>query len=255
MERAKVLLFADDIKISLEVYSSNGSNNSSWLQDDINRVMRWCEDNRLFFNQQKCHIFTAIRNDTSFIETQYTLNDYIIERKDDIRDLGVLIDKRFHFGHHIEQLTKKCRQLVGCIKHFSNGNFTKETQRLLFLAYVRSRLEFSSVIWNPQNDIYKDDIESIQNQFVIYLVDSRRNATSYRLSPYIERCNLVKLQPLETRRKIADSQEILMTSKLTLNLLERTIHTHWDHRQLVYLLSHFLIRNIYVHNQLLDLFA
>lgn len=30
-------------------------------------------------------------------------------------------------------------------------------------AHVRSRLEFGSVIWNPKAEIYKDDIESIQN--------------------------------------------------------------------------------------------
>lgn len=36
-------------------------------------------------------------------------------------------------------------------------------------------------------------------------MDSRRNATSYRLAPYVELCNLVKLQPIELRRKIADA--------------------------------------------------
>lgn len=117
---------------------------------------------------------------------------HVIERVEEIRDLGVLTDKRFHFGNHMETMTIKCRQTVGCIKHFSNGNFTKETQRILYMAYVRSRLEFASTIWNPASQIYKDDIESIQKQFIIYLLESRNNASSYRLAPYVDRCKQLR---------------------------------------------------------------
>lgn len=74
------------------------------------------------------------------------MDQHCIERVEEIRDLGILIDRRFHFGHHIEQMSIKCRQLIGCIKHYSNGNFTLETQRILYVAYVRSRLEFASTI-------------------------------------------------------------------------------------------------------------
>ena len=69
-------------------------------------------------------------------------------------DLGVLVDKKLHMGHHVEQMTIKSRQMVDCIKHFSNGNFTLETQRILFIAYVRSKLEFASTIWNPTSNVY-----------------------------------------------------------------------------------------------------
>lgn len=198
---AIVLLFADDIKLILEIRVVNGMDNSFMLQHDINSLMRWCENNRLFFNRLKCFIFSAYRDNVHFINTTYTMDGHAIERREEIRDLGVLLDRRFSFGHHIEQITIKCRQLIGCIKRHSNGNFTKETQRILYLAYVRSRLEFASVIWNPYLEIYIDDIESIQKQFVIYLLDSRVNASSYR---YSDRCKLVKLQELELRRKIAD---------------------------------------------------
>lgn len=71
---------------------------------------------------------------------------------------------------------------IGCIKHFSNGNFTK--------------------VWNAAAQVYKEDIESIQKQFVIYLVESRKNAMSYRLALYEDRCRQLKLQSLEARRTI-----------------------------------------------------
>lgn len=202
VEFAYVLLFADDIKLAKIIYDHS---DIIRMQHDIDNVMRWNVENRIHFNDEKCYIFSAYRSEASFIRSVYTMGEHAIERVDEICDLSVLTDRKFHFGHHIEQMTIKCRQIVGCIKHYSNGNFTKETQRILYVAYVRSRLEFASSIWNPAAGVYKDDIESIQKQFVIYLLESRRNATSYRLAPYVNRCEQLNLQSLELRRTVADA--------------------------------------------------
>lgn len=198
---AKPLLFADDVKLAL-IIRDHGD--ALRLQRDIDCVSEWCNVNRLYFNKDKCYVFSIYRDNAQFIDTMYTLGDHVMERKDAVQDLGVWVNRKFHMGHHIELTTIKSRQVVGCIKHYSNGNFTKETQRILYTAYVRSRLEFASTIWNPASGVYIDDIESIQKQFVIYLLESRRNATSYRLAPYEDRCKQVKLQSLELRRKLAD---------------------------------------------------
>ena len=202
IDKAVVLLFADDIKLAMLIHDHTDTRN---MQQDIDNLITWSNNNRLYFNVDKCYIFSAYRSDNHFIKVNYIMGDHNIERVEEIRDLGILIDRRFYFGHHIEQLAIKCRQIIGCIKNHSNGNFTLETQRILYVAYVRSRLEFASVIWNPSTNIYKDDIESIQKQFVIYLLDSRRNATSYRLAPYEDRCRQLKLQSLELRRITAEA--------------------------------------------------
>lgn len=200
VEFARTLLFADDIKLASIIHDFNDTQR---MQQDIDNVMRWNSLNRLHFNKRKCSVFSAYRNDSAYIEARYKMEDHVIERFDEINDLGVLTDRRLHYGHHIEQM--KARRMIGCIKHHSNGNFTKETQRILYLAYVRSRLEFASPIWNPSAQIYKDDIEAIQKQFVIYLLQSRANATSYRLAPYVDRCKQLDFQSLDVRRTVADA--------------------------------------------------
>lgn len=197
---ALVLLFADDVKILKEITDAN---DTRMLQEDINNILVWCERNRLYFNNKKCAIFTASRS-TSFIASHYVVGDYVIERKNDIRDLGVMLDRKFTFGLHIETITASARQMIGYIKRVSNGEFTMNTQKILYLAYVRPKLEFGSVIWNPRQGIYKDDIESIQKQFVIYLLENRRRATSFRLEPYCDRCKTLGFQNLEMRRDFFD---------------------------------------------------
>ena len=221
MMHAKMLLFADDSKMYKEI---SNVNDTERLQTDINNMMRWCDENRMPLNFNKCNIFTASRVDRP-IYVNYLMGEHVIERTETIRDLGVLLDRRFSFGDHIEQTTIKCRQLVGCIKRHSYGKLSKAAQRVLYLAYVRSRLEFASVIWSPYQEVYIDDLESIQRQFVIYLLDSRRNATSFRLAPYEDRCKLVKLQSLELRRNLADSLFAFDLFKKTIN--DVNIHSNF----------------------------
>lgn len=147
---ASILLFADDIKALIEVAEVSDVNK---LQDDINRIVEWCRVNHLFFNEGKCAVFTACRKAT-FTNAVYKLNDQPIQRKNVIKDLGILLDQRLSFAHHIEHITAQARQMIGYIKRVSNGRFTTKTKKTLYLAYVRSKLEFGSVIWSPYQDIY-----------------------------------------------------------------------------------------------------
>lgn len=200
VKHSVVLLFADDLKL-LKIIMD-------WLdveklQSDIDRLNEWSSTNRLYFNKSKCAIFSAFRTVTS-INATYKLEDHVIERKEVIRDLGIPFDHKFTFGYHIEQLTSHSRQMIGYIHRISNGRFTKETLKILYLSYVRSKLEFASTIWSPYQQVYIDDIESIQKQFVIDALDNRRNASSYRLALYSERCEILNIQPLKLRRQITD---------------------------------------------------
>lgn len=59
VEYSSILLFADDIKMSVEI---NSSLDSSMLQFDINKLLDWCEENKLFFNFSKCVMLTFSRS-------------------------------------------------------------------------------------------------------------------------------------------------------------------------------------------------
>lgn len=201
VEHAHVSLFADDIKLFMKI---NNEADTIKLQRDIDKLYEWCINNRLFLNNEKCVIFTAARTRHS-VDAHYKLADYQVTRKTEVRDLGVLLDKQLNFGAHIEQITGRARQLIGFIKRTAHDKFTVNTQKILYIAYVRSRLEFASVIWNPYQEIYRADIESIQKQFVIHLLESRKNGAPFKLAPYVDRCNLLNLQPLDIRRRMNDA--------------------------------------------------
>lgn len=87
------------------------------------------------------------------------------------------------FDGHIEQITMKARQAMGYIKWISKGQFRYRALKVLYMTYVRSKLEFASVIWEPYSEVYKNDIESVQKQFVLYTLGDNNRPPPYRLLP------------------------------------------------------------------------
>lgn len=196
---AMVLLFADDIKMSIVVGSQA---ETRLLQMDINNILEWSVKNKLPFNPGKCNVIT-FRRKNEYYHANYVMGDHVIERVDEVRDLGLLTDFRRTFASHIEQMTMRARQSMGYIKWISKGQFGTRALKVLYTSYVRSKLEFASVIWDPSTEIYRSDIESIQKQFVMYAFGDTNRIPPFILPPYEERCKQIGLDKLSTRRSRA----------------------------------------------------
>lgn len=190
------LLFADDIKIYAEIGSLMDTRK---LQVDIDNVFKWCQDNRLYFNVNKCNVITLCRTNRT-VTNDYVLDGQIVTRVDEIRDLGVTVDSRFRFVTHIEKLISAARQTIGFIKMISSNRFERSVLKLLYVSYVRSKLEFGSIIWDPYQQVYRDELESVQKGFIVFLLGDEYRAPPYRLAPYHDRCRLLDLPSLASRR-------------------------------------------------------
>lgn len=190
------LLLADDIKLACIIRSFTDVQR---FQIDINRLLHWCHENKLYFNSEKCAVIT-IRRIQSFIEATYMMGDLAIKRVEEFRDLGIPINVKMTFGGHVERITSRARQSMGYIKRISHGQFGVRALKVLYSSYVRSKLEFASVIWDPHVCVYRDDIESVQKQFVMFALGDRNNVPPYRLLPYETRCEKLGLEKLSVRR-------------------------------------------------------
>lgn len=91
---------------------------------------------------------------------RWVVISHTIERKSEVRDLGIPVDALFKFGTHIEWMSTKANQMMGYIKSISKGQFGLRALKVLYVAYVRSSLEFASVIWDHYEEVYSDHIES-----------------------------------------------------------------------------------------------
>lgn len=161
IQYAKFLLYADDLKIYLTIRSNEDIDK---LKSDIKAISEFCEDNDLALNESKCKavIYTRKKNPLMGI---YTVNGVQIETIDEIKDLGIVFTKNFSFNTHIIKLTAECYRKLGFILRASR-DLNYDTSIILFNAYVRSKLEYCCVIWNPRTLTYTDMLEKIQKKFL-----------------------------------------------------------------------------------------
>lgn len=134
------------------------------------------------------------------IMKNYTLNGQQIERVEQIRDLGVILDKKLSFNSHREYIQNKAKAALYLVQrqsqYFDNGIII-----MLYRALVRSILEFGSSIWFPHHKTHINSIENAQRQMLIFLNGDHlnRSRNNYVLRPYIERCKNAKITTLRRR--------------------------------------------------------
>lgn len=188
--------FADDKKLAVIVKSVQ---DTLKLQKAIDEFSQWCRDNHLELNTDKCKIMT-FSHKKSIIQATYTIDGKPIERVNEIRDLGVMMDPKLSFL--TEYAKNKADNMLAFVKRESFKTFNTDTAKTLYGSLVRSHLEFASSIWLPNCQTHIDLIERTQKQAVIFLHQDNINRAenNYVLAPYNERCADLKLVSLQRRR-------------------------------------------------------
>lgn len=159
---AKFSMYADDLKIYAAI---KGRGDCKSLQDDLNRFYSYCSSNDLTLNYKKCSIITFTRNRDPFIFNYCIANDQI-PRVSNVRDLGIILDNKLLFDVHIDYITKKANRMLGFMLRIGHRFKNPTTYFNLYFSLVRSVLEFGTVCWTPQYDVYINRIEGVQRRFL-----------------------------------------------------------------------------------------
>ena len=103
------------------------------------------------------------------VETcNYYLGGKLLDRVDNFIDLGVLLDKKMNFNSHITTMINKAFGVLGFTKRWAKEFSDPYITKGLYTSLVRPVLEYGSIIWDPQYNIYRNMIESVQKQFLLF---------------------------------------------------------------------------------------
>lgn len=192
------LSYADDFKLFHIITCRQDSES---LQIELNNFTSWCSVNRMCLNPSKCSVISFGRK-RSLMRFDYSIAGKIINRVSSIKDLGVVLDEKLTFKDHIGYITSKASKCLGFIfraaKHFTDVHCLKA----LYCSLVRSILEYAAVVWDPYYRCSVLQIERIQRKFVRFALRNLPWNDPLNLPSYEDRCLLIDLPLLETRRKV-----------------------------------------------------
>ena len=202
--KSEIYMFADDTKIFS--VQKNRENNTQ-LQRDVDELQNWSNDWKLKFHPDKCkHMVVTsssrIQQNNNSIEMSKDnigTNKTKLEVVKQEKDLGIIFDDTLSFENHISTCIKKASQMMGLIRR-SFTSLNAEVFKPIYMALVRSRLEYGQAVWSPykKGDIKR--IEAVQR-------NATRQICGFKNLCYEERLRILKLPTLYFRRLRGDMIE------------------------------------------------
>ncbi|KAJ3644314.1 hypothetical protein Zmor_026980 [Zophobas morio] len=160
-----VLAYADDIKLYVSI---NFYNEVLLLQSNLNVLTQWCMTHKLILNKQKCFFVTFTITHSPLL-TQYMIDGYRLDKKDCMKDLGVVFDSTLTFVKHLNCVCSSVSKSLGFVmrtcRNFSDLNLMKQ----LFYSYVLSKIEYGILVWSPIYASHALMLDKIYRRFLKYL--------------------------------------------------------------------------------------
>ena len=192
--KCKALLFADDLKVFINVKNDYDCQK---LQNDLNKLLSWCQNNNMEFNTGKCKTITFSKRKRPVL-FNYNINGVVLTRVNHIDDLGVTFASDFNFSQHIDMKIKKAHRLCGFIHRLCADFNDINSILILYKSLVLSGLEYCSVIWNPNFNNNINRFKNVQNKFAKFVL-YKLNIKYIELN-YVERIRMIGLDSLQKRR-------------------------------------------------------
>lgn len=208
---SQCLLYADDMKLFKCI---SNQFDASLLQIDIFSITRWCEMNCLFLNSEKCFHVSYGRLRCPIL-TEYYISGRLCKQVHEILDLGVVFDSKLNFNAHIDYIIPHAYSVLAFIKRHSIEFVDPYVRKILYTSFVRSKLEYAQIVWNPSASTQINRVERVQKKFIKFALVSLH--FNQPMPTYESRCRLIRLPLLYKRRSL---QSIMFIYKIICGFID-----------------------------------
>ena len=117
------------------------------LEEDTFSVLNWFRFNEMIPNQGKCHLMIADIEHKHYDSKSFVyLEDAFLESEDIVKLLGIHIDKRLKFEHHINIILKKANSKLHALMRVSKY-LNQNKLRLLLKSFIEAQFNYCPLIW------------------------------------------------------------------------------------------------------------
>ncbi len=176
--KSTVRLFADDTIMYMTMSSEN---DAASLQQDLDKLAAWEDKWKMKFHPKKCSVLRITRKKSPNIH-KYQLHGHVLEPETNSKYLGLIINEKLSWNHHIDSVCKKGNSSLA----FLRRNLQISQQHIKSNAYttlVRPQLEYGAAIWDPYTKLKQNQLEMVQRRAARYVCNdySRHSSVTHML--------------------------------------------------------------------------
>lgn len=160
----KFSLFADDSTLSCKIMSKDATYIERKLNDELISVDAWLKNNKILinYNKSKFIIFSHRKN---VIINSLKVGSSEIYSADNIKFLGMVIDKNLKFRDHVNVISNKISKTIGLIYRL-NDIFPMNILRALYHTLVLPYIYYGIEVWYGGPDSVSNRIVVLQKKIV-----------------------------------------------------------------------------------------
>ena len=164
-------------------------------QKNLDKINEWTKNQKMMINAQKTKaILFNFTKDHQFT-TRLSLENSPIEIISHAKLLGTIIQDDLKWDLNTANLVKKANSRMEILRRVASFGAPIEDLKTIYILYVRSVLEHSSVVWHSSlTDENSDDLERIQKSAMKIILGNK-------YKDYLSALNYLQLDKLKDRRK------------------------------------------------------
>ena len=189
-QKSKVSLFADDTRVMRPV---NSEDDVEELQEDLEVIYNWQKENNMLFNSNKFEMLRYGKQEDLKESTNYLTPDCenLIEVKETLRDLGVIMNDKGTFTNHIKQVCVKVTQKSSWILRTFQAR-DLHFMKFMWKTLIQGHIDYCSQLYLPSQP---GEIQQIENLLKCFT----KKIPSIRHLNYWDRLRVLKMNSQQRR--------------------------------------------------------
>lgn len=152
------------------------------LNKDLKTLCNWLDYNELNINAKKTSYIIFKSKNKRYDNITLKVKDKIIERVDNVKYLGMIIDENLKWDKHVKKMKKKIIPICMAIKRA--GGVPKHAAKLVYNGYILSTIRYNICSWSHCSNFHVKAVGTVMNKALKIL---------FKLSPRTSTKNLYKL--------------------------------------------------------------
>jgi hypothetical protein len=159
--KGKITIYADDICLKYE--NLNPNQIARDMESDLLLLNEWFKANKLSLNVKKTKfMFIGPRHVKNDNIIPPKLNNTYIERVNEYKYLGLIIDSGLKWTAHINYIKFKIFPFIGILKRLKSV-LTINIKKQIYFSFVQSHLNYLNIIWGSAAKTHIKCIKVLQN--------------------------------------------------------------------------------------------
>ena len=138
-------MFADDSRLTKVITNEDDDDT---FQGDLEEVYSWSKEKNMLFNVAKFEVYgkhKELRDNYNYLSPE---SENIIERKESLRDLGVVMNANATFIDHINKVCNSVNQKAGWVLRTFNSR-DSQFMKSMWKQLIQGHIVYCSQLYQP----------------------------------------------------------------------------------------------------------